>query len=147
MNTTLTGLFTLECAMKIYSYGFRVGVEPWVCEGWYNMTAETQTSTSSSFFTTFQTHFRFAQPAQGSNHPDDFIFQFQLIQLLLTLSSGVTPSIRSTWWRPSVGPSLYSLPWRVSWRSLPLAGGLVVRTPLCQCSILMFKQDHFLKTF
>ena len=26
MNTTLTGLFTLECAMKIYSYGFRVGL-------------------------------------------------------------------------------------------------------------------------
>ena len=25
MNTTLTGLFTLECAMKIFSYGFRVG--------------------------------------------------------------------------------------------------------------------------
>ena len=25
MNTTLTGLFTLECGMKIFSYGFRVG--------------------------------------------------------------------------------------------------------------------------
>ena len=24
-NTTLTGLFTLECAMKMFSYGFRVG--------------------------------------------------------------------------------------------------------------------------
>lgn len=24
MNTTLTGLFTLECIMKIFSFGFRV---------------------------------------------------------------------------------------------------------------------------
>ena len=24
MNTTLTGLFTLECVMKIFSFGFRV---------------------------------------------------------------------------------------------------------------------------
>ena len=53
MNTTLTGLFTLECAMKIYSYGFRVGVEPWLCERCYNMTAETQTSTSASFYVFF----------------------------------------------------------------------------------------------
>ena len=56
MNTTLTGLFTLECAMKIYSYGFRVGVEPWVCEGWYNMTAETaQTQTHHQFLSQFFT--------------------------------------------------------------------------------------------
>ena len=60
MNTTLTGLFTLECAMKIYSYGFRVGPEPRLCEGCYNMTAETQTSISfsSSFHIFFQRVFR-----------------------------------------------------------------------------------------
>ena len=26
MNTTLTGLFTLECIMKIFSFGFRVTI-------------------------------------------------------------------------------------------------------------------------
>lgn len=28
MNTTLTGLFTLECVMKIFSFGFRVSQSP-----------------------------------------------------------------------------------------------------------------------
>ena len=27
LNTTLTGLFTLECVMKIFSFGFRVKVK------------------------------------------------------------------------------------------------------------------------
>ena len=70
-------------------------------------------------------------------------FIFQLIHLLLSLSSVVTPTTRSTWWRPSVPPSLSSSPWRASSRSLPQAGGCVVCTLLYQCGILMFKQDHF----
>ena len=37
MNTTLTGLFTLECIMKIYSYGFRVGGRLATEYRWYNI--------------------------------------------------------------------------------------------------------------